>query len=52
MRHTCGLFHGQTGSSFWKRYISENLGVRDADIKKIDHIRDKVKLAPQAHSAG
>ena len=44
MRHTLGLFHGQTGSSFWKRYLSENLCVRDADIKKIDHIMDKVKL--------
>ena len=32
MRHTLGLFHGQTGSSFWKRYLSENLCVRDADI--------------------
>ena len=52
MRHTLGLFHGQTGSSFWKRYLSENLCVRDADIKKIDHIMDKVKLAPQARSAG
>ncbi len=52
MRHTLGLFHGQTGSSFWKRYLSENLCVRDADIKKIDHIMDKVKLAPQARLAG
>ena len=52
MRHTLGLFHGQTGSSFWKRYLSENMCVRDADVKKIDHIMDKVKLAPQAHSVG
>ena len=52
MRHTLGLFHGQTGSSFWKRYLSENMCVRDADLKKIDHIMDKVKLAPQAHSVG
>tara|TARA_Y100000816_G_C26082306_1_gene570595 strand:- start:709 stop:1692 length:984 start_codon:yes stop_codon:yes gene_type:complete len=52
MRHTLGLFHGQTGSSFWKRYLSENMCVRDADIKKIDHIMDKVKLAPQARSVG
>ena len=51
MRHTLGLFHGQTGSSFWKRYLSENMCVRDADVQKIDHIMDKVKLAPQAHSA-
>ena len=52
MRHTLGLFHGQTGSSFWKRYLSENLCVRDADVKKIDHIMDKVKLAPQARLEG
>ena len=52
MRHTLGLFHGQAGSSFWKRYLSENMCVRDADVKKIDHIMDKVKLAPQARSAG
>ena len=42
MRHTIGLFHGQTGSNFWKRYLSENLCVRDADVKKIDHIMDKI----------
>jgi len=52
MRHTLGLFHGQTGSNFWKRYLSENLCVRDADVKKIDHIMDKVKLAPKASLAG
>ena len=52
MRHTLGLFHGQNGSSFWKRYLSENMCVRDADVQKIDHIMDKIKLAPQAHSAG
>ena len=52
MRHTLGLFHGQTGASFWKRYLSENMCVRDADVKKIDHIMDKFKLAPQVRSAG
>ena len=52
MRHTLGLFHGQTGSSFWKRYLSENMCVRDADVKKIDHIMDKVKFNPQSISAG
>jgi len=51
MRHTLGLFHGQTGSSFWKRYLSENMCVRDADVKKIDHIMDKIKLEPQVRSA-
>ena len=44
MRHTLGLFHGQTGSNFWKRYLSENMCVRDADIQKVDHILDKVRL--------
>ena len=43
MRHTLGLFHGQSGASYWKRYLSENMCVRDADIKKIDHIMDKIK---------
>ena len=52
MRHTLGLFHGQTGSGFWKRYLSENMCVRDADVKKIDHIMDKVKFNPQSISAG
>ena len=43
MRHTLGLFHGQTGSSHWKRYLSENMCVRNADVQKIDHIMDKVR---------
>ena len=51
MRHTLGLYHGITGSSFWKKYLSQNLCGRDADVKKIDHIMDKVKI-PQLHSAG
>ena len=52
MRHTLGLFHGKNGSSFWKRYLSENMCVREADVQKIDHIMDKVRLAPQARSVG
>ncbi|MDC0585389.1 tRNA dihydrouridine(20/20a) synthase DusA [Candidatus Pelagibacter sp.] len=43
MRHTLGLFHGQTGASYWKRYLSENMCVRDADVQKIDHIMDKIR---------
>ncbi len=43
MRHTLGLFHGQAGASHWKRYLSENMCVRDADVQKIDHIMDKIK---------
>ena len=49
MRHTLGLFHGQTGSNFWKRYLSENMCVRDADIQKVDHILDKVKSCNPTH---
>ena len=44
MRHTLGLFHGQTGASYWKKYLSENMCLRDADVKKIDHIMDKIKF--------
>ena len=43
MRHTLGLFHGQTGASYWKRYLSENMCVRDADVQKINHIMDIIK---------
>ena len=44
MRHTLGLFHGQSGASYWKRYLSQNMCVRDADVQKIDHIMDKIKF--------
>ena len=44
MRHTLGLFHGQSGASYWKRYLSENMCVRDADIQKVDHIMDNIKF--------
>ena len=43
MRHTLGLFHGQTGSSFWKRYLSENMCIREADLQKVNHIMDHIK---------
>ena len=52
MRHTLGLFHGQTGASHWKRYLSENMCVRDADVKKIDHIMDKIKFNNINNSVG
>jgi len=52
MRHTLGLFHGQTGASYWKRYLSENMCVRDADVKKIDHIMDKIKYNNIDRSVG
>ena len=43
MRHTIGLFHGQRGSSNWKRYLSENMCIREADLQKVNHIMDQVK---------
>jgi tRNA-dihydrouridine synthase A len=52
MRHTLGLFHGQVGSSFWKKYLSDNMCVRDADIQKIDHIMDKIKFSKTNMPAG
>ena len=42
MRHTVGLFHGQKGSSYWKRYLSKNMCIRDADLKKVNHIMDHI----------
>ena len=49
MRHTLGLFHGKSGSSFWKRYLSENFCVRNADVQKVDHILDKIGYQNQNH---
>jgi len=42
MRHTVGLFHGQKGSSYWKRYLSKNMCIRDADLQKVNHIMDHI----------
>ncbi len=52
MRHTLGLFHGQVGSGFWKRYLSENMCVRDADVQKINHIMDQIKNNTATSSLG
>jgi len=52
MRHTIGLFHGQKGSSQWKRYLSENMCVRDADLQKINHIMDQIKYNKITTSLG
>ena len=43
MRHTIGLFHGQKGSSHWKRYLSKNMCIREADLQKVNHIMDHNK---------
>jgi len=52
MRHTIGLFHGQRGSTQWKRYLSKNMCVRDADLQKVNHIMDHVKENTVATSLG
>ena len=52
MRHTVGLFHGQTGSRQWKQYLSKNMCIRDADIQKVDHIMDQIKLNNLSNSIG
>ena len=40
MRHTVGLYHGQTGANKWKRYLSDNMMARDSDFQKAKHIMD------------
>ncbi len=43
MRHAVGLYHGQKGSSKWKRYLSDNMMARDSDFKKVEHILNVVQ---------
>ena len=38
MRHTVGLYYGQTGSKEWKKYLSDNMMARDSDFQKAKHI--------------
>ena len=38
MRHTVGLYHGQSGSKEWKKYLSDNMMARDSDFQKAKHI--------------
>jgi len=52
MRHTIGLFHGQKGSSYWKRYLSKNMCIRDADLQKVNHIMDHINNNRIATSLG
>ena len=52
MRHTIGLFHGQKGSTHWKRYLSKNMCIREADLQKVNHIMDIIKVNNTATSLG
>tara|TARA_B100000686_G_scaffold39367_1_gene40762 strand:- start:219 stop:1202 length:984 start_codon:yes stop_codon:yes gene_type:complete len=52
MRHTIGLFHGQKGSTDWKRYLSKNMCIREADLQKVNHIMDHIKNNRNTTSLG
>ena len=52
MRHTIGLFHGQKGSTQWKRYLSKNMCRREADLQKVNHIMDHIKNNSNTTSLG
>ena len=52
MRHTIGLFHGQKGSADWKRYLSKNMCIREADLQKVNHIMDHIKNNSNTTSLG
>ena len=52
MRHTIGLFHGQKGSTYWKRFLSKNMCIREADLQKVNHIMDHIKNNSNATSLG
>ena len=52
MRHTIGLFHGQKGSGHWKRYLSKNMCIREADLQKVNHIMDHIKYYSKTTSLG
>ena len=51
MRHTVGLYHGQTGSKTWKRYLSDNMMARDSDFQKAKHIMTIVQNNEKAIQA-
>ena len=48
MRHTVGLYHGQTGSKNWKRYLSENMMAKDSDFQKAKYIMNIVQINEKA----
>ena len=43
MRHTVGLFYGQKDSGYWKRYLTKNMCIREADLQKVNNIMDHFK---------
>ena len=51
MRHTVGLYHGQTGSKDWKRYLSNNMMARDSDFEKAKHIMTVIQNNEKSNQA-
>ena len=51
MRHTVGLFHGQSGANKWKRYLSDNMMARDSDFQKVNHIMQIAQNNEKANQA-
>ena len=51
MRHTVGLYHGQKGSTEWKRYLSANMMARDSYFQKVNHILEIVQNNEKANLA-
>ncbi|NDC43728.1 MAG: tRNA dihydrouridine(20/20a) synthase DusA, partial [Proteobacteria bacterium] len=35
--------HGINGANYWKRYLSNNMLVRDADVNKVNYMLDIVR---------
>ena len=51
MRHTVGLYHGQSGANKWKRYLSDNMMARDSDFQKVQHIMTIAQNNEKANQA-
>ena len=51
MRHTVGLYFGQSGSKEWKKYLSDNMMARDSDFQKSKHIMTIVQNNEKANQA-
>ena len=50
MRHTVGLYHGQSGANKWKRYLSDNMmaGLRFSKSTSYNDNRQNNEKANQA----
>ena len=51
MRHTVGLYYGQSGANKWKRYLSDNMMARDSDFQKVKHIMEIAQNNEKANQA-